>query len=365
MRKKKVFIIGHYGGDNFGDEIMLDALIENLLAKKQVQKIFFVTKKPSVYSYSEKVKPIPNNIKDILRTLIVCQVMILGGGTHFHDDYTKERYGRHFFYLSKIILISFLLRIKLGKVYYLGVGYGPLKRTSAKLLSWLSCQLANQIVVRDNDSYDVVIDLIGKNRKLILGNDLVTLSTKTIEGSKNQSHCLGISITSFQYSGQIVNDSIWEDEIFQNLSAIFSDNVNLKIKLFVLRGGERESDFNLTNKLLIILKSIDPSRVELVDFTYDLKLFIEQISYCNFFIATRFHSAVLAYLCGCSISIIPYHRKLISFAKEIGISHRTFDFTNHKSFYNEVLKDANHNSRDINKMKSDSFHIYDELLSRI
>lgn len=361
---KNVLIIGHYGGDNFGDEIMLDSIIENLLDKDQIQQIFFVTKKPSEYTYPDKVVPLPNKVLKILRAIVSSRILILGGGTHFHDDYTNERYKAHFIYLLKIILISFFMRLMLGKVYFLGVGYGPLRRKSVKFFAKVSCQLANSIILRDRDSFELISNFAINSKKIQLSNDLVMLSTKT-SLNQRKDETLGISVTSFKFNSQAFNDTTWEHEIFPRLTDIYATKIDLHVKLFVLRGGHKESDLHLTNSLFDCLSRVDSSRVELIDFTYDLKFFIDKISLCKYFIATRFHSAILAYLCGCSISIIPYHKKLLSFAKEINAEDRILDFEDYERFFKNIFITNNYCDEQIDELRRRSFLQYGKLFNKI
>ena len=68
-------------------------------------------------------------------------------------------------------------------------------------------------------------------------------------------------------------------------------------------------------------------KIELVQYTEDPEVALSEIAACSHFIATRFHSAVFAYVGQCRMLIVEYHRKLTDFADEIGLS-RDFVITN-------------------------------------
>jgi len=323
---KNVFIIGHYGGDNFGDEAMLAALVYRLNEEKVFDTIKIVSKskKPLVFKQPNVVW-VPNKISEILKAILSTHALILGGGTHFHDDYTDTRYKAHKKYLLRIVVISLIYRLLNRKVLYMGVGYGPFYRKSAKRLTHLSYRLAHQIRVRDDLSLERLSQIGITNNEIIKkAFDLAALHPAYALDEKAVSAngtTLGISVTSLNFSKGKVNDRYWHENVFPAIARWYRTYPDKRIKVFVLRGGERESDFELSKALYDTLAKIDAQRVILVNFTYETQTYIEEIKTCNQFIATRYHSAVLAYLAGCKLLIIPYHEKLIAFAKYIGLSH--------------------------------------------
>ena len=46
---------------------------------------------------------------------------------------------------------------------------------------------------------------------------------------------------------------------------------------------------------------------------------LDKLAACDWFVATKFHAAVVGYLSGADLAVIPYHRKLSDFADEIGL----------------------------------------------
>ena len=320
----RIFVIGHYGGDNFGDEVMLESILINLRNISRVDKISVVSKQPESHiSKNSKAVFIPNSFRKIFLASLNSNILLLGGGTHFHDDYTKSRYRKHRIYLIKILLISMFIRAKGGKVVFVGVGYGPINRRETAFLSKISLFIANRVVVRDKESYDLLRKLsINSMDKVRLGGDISSLF-KEIEGwasSKKQIKTVGISLTSFAYSNRDESDNFWEEIFSPAFIKNFREN-NLTVKIFVFRGGLRESDLPLSKKLFELLAEVDSERVRLISFTYDIYSFVEELSTCGSFLATRYHSAVLSYLTGADLLIVPYHDKLISFREEIGLEN--------------------------------------------
>lgn len=310
MSRRNTFIIGHYGGDNFGDEFMLEALLEYLESASIIGKIFIVSKKSS--SSEGKVSYVSPGFLSILKVFFQTKVLILGGGTHFHDDYHKKRLKRHYLYLTKILIISLFYRLSFKKVYYLGVGYAPLSSSKIKKYAKLSLVLANHITVRDKISLQNLNKLSRKSlpAEEYLSFDLASLH-KEVEHIRIKNHTLvGISLTSFSFSSNASEDTLWDNHLIPQIGSIYK-NTGISIRIFVFRGGSRESDIPLSKKLQKHLYEIDPHRVTIYEHTDSTEKFVTPLAQCEYFIATRYHSAVIAYLAGCKMLIIPYHQKLI------------------------------------------------------
>jgi len=61
-------------------------------------------------------------------------------------------------------------------------------------------------------------------------------------------------------------------------------------------------------------------RTTLISYNSDPSETFRAIQECVAFVATRYHAAVLAYLGGCQLMTVPYHRKVRDFSEEIGLS---------------------------------------------
>lgn len=340
MEKRNTFIIGHYGGDNFGDEFMLEALVEYLDTIETIGKIFIVSKKSS-YGI-RKVSYVSPGVLSVLKVFFKTKVLILGGGTHFHDDYHKKRLKRHYLYLTKILVITLLYRLSFKKVYYLGVGYSPLSSSKIKKYAKLSVLLANQITVRDKISLQNLNHLSKKvhSSRLHLMFDLASLHKEVERTKTKKDTVVGISLTSFRYSSNTNNDALWNNHIIPQIGFIYR-NTQISVRIFVFRGGSRESDISLSKKLQEHLYEIDPSRVRVYGYMDDTEKFVNPLAQCEYFIATRYHSAVIAYLVGCKMLIIPYHQKLIDVVDMIDLDmHAVMDLQKPESFsskLNELL----------------------------
>ena len=113
-------VIGHYGGCNTGDEAMLTALLR-AVGPELRRRATIVMKN----GHGENLRPyygadtVPPGLLPVLRALRRSDALVLGGGTHFHDDYTTWRYLRHFRYMLRIASLSMLAKLLGQRVYWL------------------------------------------------------------------------------------------------------------------------------------------------------------------------------------------------------------------------------------------------------
>ena len=133
------------------------------------------------------------NLWGFLSGLVKSDCVILGGGTHFHDDYPKSRLARHALYLGRILLFQLIAKMFGRRVLWIGVGIGPLTKDLFELLTLVGCRLTDGVSVRDDASFRE-LRKIGYEGKLILGSDLAMLLPVDAEVVRRPRR-LGISVT--------------------------------------------------------------------------------------------------------------------------------------------------------------------------
>ena len=135
---------------------------------------------------------------------------------------------------------------------------------------------------------------------------------------------LGFSATSVQRTmtgGPKANDFFW-GQIVHALADVFSVSQDLTVRIFVMRGGKREDDTSISARMHDALSSVDPTRVQLLPYQPNPLETLVKMAECRAFIATRFHAALLAYLAGCDLFLVAYHRKLNDLAKDLCLSEQ-------------------------------------------
>jgi polysaccharide pyruvyl transferase WcaK-like protein len=318
-------VVGHYGGHNGGDEAMLAGLLSAAALQRPgtpsiVRKIDRCCRLVRVRAL-ENGKTVPPKLWPILRALSSARGIVLGGGTHFQDDYTTLRWLRHVRYMARFVLLSGVARLLGRRVVWLGMGFGPIHRRTTALLTALGLRFCDAVAVRDASSAAAIRPLVAK-QKLTTAFDLAALLAPFPKSGRpaGGAPLLGISVTSVGKSrglGEDLDRAFW-DRFGRVLGEVVAAG-RARVRIIVMRGGAREDDGAVSEQLFAALWRSKPDSVELVPFPHDPLELIRQISECDAFIATRFHSLLLAYLAGCRLLAIEYHKKVRDLAEEIGL----------------------------------------------
>lgn len=176
--KKNIFILGSYHGNNLGDLEILDTLISKLykdysLTILTTSKFKVASKLPIQYFQEGKIAFVnPFNIFKVLWKLIKSDVVLIGGGGLFFSnnfvDTLKIAGKSQLLYWVKFSILAKLLG---KKVFWFGVGIGPLDEFG-KFLTKLGAGFTNQIFVRDEYSFELMKKL-GQVNKTTLMSDIV------------------------------------------------------------------------------------------------------------------------------------------------------------------------------------------------
>lgn len=143
------FVLGYYGGGNYGDELLLEVL-QHVFKARRYQAISFLYQNPGNYQRYHKdlgYERVNTASKwALIRTIFRRKNLIIGGGGLWGLDVNLN-----------VVLMSVMLltaRWFLGKnVYLIGVGYygstGPMGHAAA----WMAGKAATQILARDPETY--------------------------------------------------------------------------------------------------------------------------------------------------------------------------------------------------------------------
>ncbi len=140
------FVVGYYGGTNYGDELLLETL-QVMLSQNGVRRAKIYYSNPalfSTYHHSFGYAVISSKRMDIFKALLASRSVVVGGGGIWGLDANLT-----VFFFSLMLCAARIL----GKpVYLLGVGYygstNALGRLSARLAGWA----AVEIFARDEET---------------------------------------------------------------------------------------------------------------------------------------------------------------------------------------------------------------------
>lgn len=169
----KLFLIGYYGYQNIGDEVLLSAISGYLKTQGHYDL--------SVLSYCAQETEAIHKVKAVSRSkgmslllnIFKTDAIISGGGSILQDTTSSKS----LYYYAGILLLGKLFR---KKVYLVGNGYGPVhKKGNQLLLRWLLPKL-DGVIARDQQAYQA-FKSYGVSR-LVNGVDCVFLKKNLTDG---------------------------------------------------------------------------------------------------------------------------------------------------------------------------------------
>lgn len=317
---ERVLLIGYYGWNNTGDDIMLQSILKILSKSVSDHEIVVLSQESSFHTLSLKnVRTVsPKKKVKFIKELLDSSTVILGGGTHLYD------YGRldnRLIRLSQLLLIFLIARSLSKKVIFMGVGVEPPQSVWGRLIIRAICNLANCISVRDEDSYDTLIKM-GVGTNIVKSFDLSVLSDLPERDLRenNGGKILGVSV--LPYYSIYFRDSKSDNELLVQFSKAIdiwlNDDEKNTVRLMVFKADYVYDDHFFSSALRELLGHDD--RVELIPYDKDPIMTFRKIQECDAFIGMRYHSCILAYLSSIPQLIISYARKNTALANDIGLN---------------------------------------------
>jgi len=159
-----VFIAGHYGFHNLGDEAVLRSMVAHLRELQPDLRITVSSGLPDDTAQGAGVNRISwTDVQALEKAVAEADLVIVGGGGLFHDDWGLEQDAvltPNHPGLSFLIGPCLLAAIHGKPLMLYAVGVGPLIAEPAREFTRLACDIASAVTVRDPASKQV-LELIG------------------------------------------------------------------------------------------------------------------------------------------------------------------------------------------------------------
>lgn len=312
-KRKNILISGYYGFGNFGDEAILEILINKIKSlganvhvlsgnPLKTSKLYDVN---STYSF---------NLSQAILRILKCDVLISGGGSVLQDVTSLKSL---FYYLFVINVALFFRK----KVIIFAQGIGPINNKFGAFLTKKTLQRCTLVSVRDRKS------------KLILNKwnieaDLVCdpLFNFNLPDAV-PSNKVGIQLRGFK-------------TLKENLLVKLAQQINKEFpdKEIEIYSFQDSLDLNVCRNFEKILKSINPQIQATLIFNQASQEILNKISKLDYMIAMRFHANLVALKYGVKTLAICYDVKVEKLAEEAGIPYVTMNANEDYNYLFEQLK---------------------------
>lgn len=304
----EVLIIGHYGCNNLGDDAMLAGILTGL--PKNIIPI--VSSKSEI----EGVQTVKEFSLQFLLTIIKVDWVLFGGGTFIHDDMANKKFQNKGLY--KILFLLILKKLFRRKMALIGNGLGPINHNKTRKWSNYILKNLDFISVRDHDSF-LEAKKCAPNVVIQETFDIAVLLKRPskVDFELNYDQIIGLNVLPYYQIYQ--NNKSGDEQVIVEICNSLKQFKNLKIKinifLYNVKVSENEREFAENFKV----KLDNYFEVNIIPYQTPQNI-VNQMSLCTCFIGMRYHSIVLAYLANIPQIPILYHKKCLSFTKEIGLN---------------------------------------------
>lgn len=301
---KRVCISGYYGFDNFGDELILKVLVENIKSFTFAPEITVFSANPEKTAFKLKVNSVPSfNLFSVIKTIMKTNCLISGGGSLLQDVTSSKSL---IYYLGIIILAQLFRK----KTIIFAQGIGPIRNKHLENLTKFVLKRANLITVRDNKSLNLLAEWGIQAKKC---NDPVW--NINIE-QKPKNGYIGVQLRDCEYISEFFLNDL--------AKGICNNYYNRKIILFSL---QNKIDLHICQSFKKKLLALNPElQVEIIKNNSNEKI-IEEISQLSEFIAMRFHACLVALKCGVKVLPINYDIKVAELANEFDLPSVSMNFS--------------------------------------
>lgn len=337
---KKVVISGYYGFDNFGDECILDVLIEHLKDVGYLgSEITVISKNPKKSREKHRVNAIGTfSFFKIIYSILKSDVLISGGGSLLQDVTSLRSL---FYYLWVICLALFFQK----KIFIFAQGIGPINNVFARFLTKNILKRCNLITVRDDKSLFL---LRGWGIEADLHADPVFNIKLAQHFPLNR---VGIQLRSFK--------TLKDDFIFELATQVAAQFKDKQIYIYSLQNSQ---DLEICKRFQGYLSFIDENiNSEIISNLSNAQI-IDSIGTLDYMISMRYHACLVALKYGIKTLAIKYDIKLEALAKQAGIACVALDKKDTLGYHMQEMK--NLSKRDIldkvNNIKFD-FSKFDNL----
>jgi len=324
--KSDILFTGYYGQLNTGDDAFIEVAAwgaEKYWNKKNNRflaiKNGLPTVKLPVKGYPVKL---PKSYKLQNKLLIpTADYLISAGGSTLCNKLKG--------YDAKSIALKRKEKINDIKLGAIGVSVGPFKssKDEKSIINYL--KNLDFLSVRDKASFKIVKEL-DLPYEPVHSFDLAAL-LPTIYGINKSSlkkdrKVIGVSVCPYE---SITNKRMLKKEYDRNNRTVellknLDKRESIHFKFFIINGHDVVGDLKTTQD---VIRKLNPDSYEIVDYNKETNITWNEVSSCDFIVATRLHAAIFACFSNTPFILNEYHRKCGDFLDDVSYdqSLRVFD----------------------------------------
>ncbi|WP_307745275.1 polysaccharide pyruvyl transferase family protein [uncultured Phascolarctobacterium sp.] len=320
--KRKIFLYGYYGFNNFGDDLILRSLIENIMSYGKTEFLVrSLNKGPYLGEnvvYTKVDKIIANSkvnrayrlvkyLKKILLYVKKTDFVIVGGGTLIHDN--KSRWS-----LLIIFLLVISSKILFKRIFFVGIGISDLKYKSSYIMLNLITKLSSGFYIRDIEAEKILrkANVVEKRFQLTadLAYSLKHLKKKSDKTGDNKRINIGITVVDNAFYNKKIQGAIIE-------YVALLKNISYEFEVHFIPFHEMSVDCDNTindSKVMIKIKQ-ELSEENIIIEEQIGEKFDKVYESLDLVIGMRFHSLVLAAIYEIPFIGINHDNKIVGICK--------------------------------------------------
>lgn len=351
--KKRVLLLGYYGQGNYGDELMLDAILNELsdfdvtVGKTGTQvgveyKHGLVGDDVVVWAgFGGSYLRFFSFISSLLRS----DYVIFGGGTLFFDNVTKGY--RNLYGVLRVSLLSVLLRKKYS---FYGIGVGELFSDRGKAITKFILKNADFVCFRDNKSLAKAISLIGPKPEMpdfSEGADPVFLREDWKEHNATNDG-KGLIVFCGMPIGYRIGYSQKDIGVIERIVSILEKYISHgnRILMIPMQIGQRD-DREFNQEVYDACNS--KSSIEVVKEKLEVDILTDYLKRADCVVTMRYHSALMGLMFGSDVLAICVTEKLLNWCKTAPDCVQYLDMTNRvDSTHSVIMGSREYDEVDIN-----------------
>ncbi len=315
-----VVICGYYGFGNLGDELILEAILEQFRSTDVRFTVISGNLEETIHRHRVSAVPF-SDVEAIATALREADLVVIGGGGLFQEHWGTDLatlFGPNHANLTYYPAMAVLATSQGVPVAIHSVGVGPLVSANGKQLVRAAVEAAGIVSVRDPKSREILEELGCDAQRIVVSADPVfALEPKLTAGEKppRKRPLLGINLRPWSVG---TSQFAWEHEVFEALLRL-GQRFDCEFLLLPFhrssRAGESDESVLARFQNQAQQRGLSASWATATDGPS----MMQAIASCDALLVMRYHAVALAAMAGKSLLAIAYDPKVAHLTAQLDI----------------------------------------------